>query len=457
MIGILLLAVALLLGGVIIGRLSMRRATSAKIPPGGPVPSPSSWVLRANRAAALWLMDSEGKVLEQVADPDEPIPQLDSLTRRVAGILPADPWMVERLEEGRLVIAGGARVRGAMLLRHHSREETATAARDLVALIQRREHEPVMAEIGRQQERPGESLESMCTRLAHHLERIFDAEVIVALHRPAGLEVMGVSFRTDRRPLHTLVPEESALGRVARATGTEPVVDINPLGEVTGERREAGRALVLAIRDQGNTLGAVAVRVPGTAVPSGPRWAELVTAIRNAAPRLRAGIDAREKAELATHDPLTGLRNRRGLEEIMRKHDHREGALVYLDLDRFKSLNDTLGHPAGDAALVLVARLVQAQIREGDIAARIGGEEIALWLPGADVEEGRVIAERVRGALESSEWKWQGRSWPITASLGVAVCPGTTVSPDNLAAQADRALYQAKTGGRNRVVVSGKW
>lgn len=426
------------------------------IPSAVPPPSPSSWVLRANRAAALWITDSKGVVIEQVTDAGLATSRSDNLLRRVSGISRAGPWTVEQLEEGNLVIAAGSRLRGAILLRHHLRKETETAARDLVALIKYRESEPLMAEIGRQQERPGESLESMCTRLAHQLERIFDAEAVVALKRPAGIEIMGVSLRSDRRPLHTILPGGSALDRVAREGGREPLVDSNPLGDVTGERRDPGPALVMAIIDEGTTIGAVAVRIRSTSVPSGPRWAELVTVIRNAAPRLRAGIEAREKAELATHDPLTGLRNRRGLEEVMRLHDHREGALVYLDLDRFKLLNDTLGHPAGDAALALVAQLVQAQVREGDIAARIGGEEIALWLPGAGVEQGRLIAERVRGALESCEWRWQGRPWPVTASLGVAACPGTTASPDNLAAQADRALYQAKTGGRNRVVVFSK-
>ena len=129
---------------------------------------------------------------------------------------------------------------------------------------------------------------------------------------------------------------------------------------------------------------------------------------------------------------------------------------MYADLDRFKLLNDTLGHPAGDAALIHFARIIQGQIRAVDIAARIGGEEFAIWLPKADLEVGSRIAERIRIKLGTTPWDWNGRSWPLSASFGVAACPETGRALKLLPAQADAALYVAKNSGRNRVERAGR-
>ena len=134
----------------------------------------------------------------------------------------------------------------------------------------------------------------------------------------------------------------------------------------------------------------------------------------------------------------------------------KEGALVYADIDRFKSLNDTLGHPAGDAALVHFARIIREQIRAGDVPARIGGEEFAVWLPETGLDLGGRIAERIRIKLGTTAWDWRGRQWPLSASFGVAACPETSRSLDNLPAQADSALYVAKRSGRNRVEKAGR-
>jgi diguanylate cyclase (GGDEF)-like protein len=158
-----------------------------------------------------------------------------------------------------------------------------------------------------------------------------------------------------------------------------------------------------------------------------------------------------ELAEQAVRDPLTGLRNRRGMTEAMAIVDLDRGTLVCFDLDRFKSLNDTLGHPAGDAALQTIAGILEDLVRENDAAARVGGEEFAVWLPKTTLEEGLAVAERIRSRIENAGWSWQGRTWPLAASFGVAAWPETTRSRDNLLAQADAALYQAKANGRNRV------
>jgi diguanylate cyclase (GGDEF)-like protein len=86
-----------------------------------------------------------------------------------------------------------------------------------------------------------------------------------------------------------------------------------------------------------------------------------------------------------------------------------------------------------------------------DTAARVGGEEFLLWLPGTSLEEGMRVAERIRVRLATTAWDWQGRAWPLSASFGVAGWPETTRSRENLAAQADAALYAAKRAGRDRV------
>jgi diguanylate cyclase (GGDEF)-like protein len=119
-------------------------------------------------------------------------------------------------------------------------------------------------------------------------------------------------------------------------------------------------------------------------------------------------------------------------------------------------LNDSLGHPAGDDALKHFAGLIRKHIRATDTAARIGGEEFALWLPGATITLGADIAERIRHSLMNGFWVWQDNQWPLTASFGVAACPETSRSRQNLPAQADAALYRAKHEGRNKVVVAGK-
>ena len=102
------------------------------------------------------------------------------------------------------------------------------------------------------------------------------------------------------------------------------------------------------------------------------------------------------------------------------------------------------------------ARIIREQIRAFDVAGRIGGEEFAIWLPDTDLELGAKIAERIRIKLGTTAWDWRGRQWPLSASFGVAACPETSRSLDNLPAQADSALYVAKRSGRNRVEKAGR-
>ena len=120
-------------------------------------------------------------------------------------------------------------------------------------------------------------------------------------------------------------------------------------------------------------------------------------------------------------------------------------------VDDFKKLNDSLGHPAGDAALKHVAYLLEAAVRDGDLVARIGGEEFAVWLPRTPLAPGLEVAERIRESIAGSTWMWRSSPYIVTTSCGVAAYPEPIGDLTNLRAAADAALYRAKQAGRNRV------
>jgi diguanylate cyclase (GGDEF)-like protein len=307
------------------------------------------------------------------------------------------------------------------------------------------------------QEASLESVGSVGLRLAYQLERTLDAQVVVAAVDHGALRVIGVSGRADRRLLDSVVPPDSELARVAAGTLESRISTGDPLGSAVADRRSrSGSVLLLPLRTERKVVGAVAIWLPTGREPAGPMRTEMMEALHNAAPRIDRALEADQHKRAATIDPLTGLHNRRGFDEAFTLITARAGALVYCDFDRFKSLNDTLGHPAGDAALVHFARIIREQIRTGDVAGRIGGEEFAIWLPDTGLDLGARIADRIRNKLGGTPWDWQGRPWALTASFGVAACPETSPSLDNLPAQADAALYAAKRSGRNRVERAGR-
>jgi diguanylate cyclase len=160
---------------------------------------------------------------------------------------------------------------------------------------------------------------------------------------------------------------------------------------------------------------------------------------------------------LVQKDPLTFALNRRGLEEAFRVETARATrygsalGFVMLDLDDFKKLNDSLGHLAGDRALIHVASLMQATVRPTDFIARLGGEEFALLLPATEVAEAAAAAERLQRELAKRGFQFEGRTWPLTFSAG-AVQWRTGESLEEMIRRADHALYEAKRAGKNRVV-----
>lgn len=166
----------------------------------------------------------------------------------------------------------------------------------------------------------------------------------------------------------------------------------------------------------------------------------------------------RELERLTRQDGLTGLFNRNTFVELAKQEldrAQRQGsatAILLLDLDHFKLINDTWGHPAGDAVLRNVALVASATVRSTDLVGRLGGEEFVVLLPGTTLDAARKLAEKLRMRLQASPTPWESSAITATASIGMA---GTSASEkrsfDALYNEADKALYIAKLRGRNRV------
>ncbi len=179
-------------------------------------------------------------------------------------------------------------------------------------------------------------------------------------------------------------------------------------------------------------------------------------AAEDAGHKLRAALIEVEK--LSTRDGLTGILNRRALdqrfaEELARAKRYQTPlAFMMFDLDHFKKVNDTYGHLGGDAVLQSVAKLVGGMIRDTDIFARYGGEELALLLPGVEAEGAAALGERLRAAIVDSPVDFDGTRIAVTVSIGVTETRASTAEIKELMAEADAALYECKRGGRNRVI-----
>jgi diguanylate cyclase (GGDEF)-like protein len=217
--------------------------------------------------------------------------------------------------------------------------------------------------------------------------------------------------------------------------------------------------LRLGLATRGNDLGFVTMMRP-----AGEEFAQheldllgllgdqLAIAIQNAR-------DYREKLEQAIRDPLTGLYNRRFFYEALEKEMHRSArygttaSLVLFDVDNFKSINDTLGHQAGDDVLRKIGQIVNGLIRPVDSFARLGGEEFGLLLPETTQLDALLAAERLRTAISRHKIFGDRR---VTVSGGVACCPTDATSAEELEQRADAALYWAKRNGKNLCAVSSE-
>lgn len=161
----------------------------------------------------------------------------------------------------------------------------------------------------------------------------------------------------------------------------------------------------------------------------------------------------------ATHDALTGLTNRRAFanrlqEQIRQVNEGDEAALILVDLDRFKPVNDQAGHLAGDRLLRELADVMRQQVRQSDTVARLGGDEFAVILPGCTLQRALDLAEAIRAAIADLWIEHEGKRYGVTASLGVALIHQGETSSRSVIGRADEACYAAKAKGRNAVEVA---
>ena len=188
----------------------------------------------------------------------------------------------------------------------------------------------------------------------------------------------------------------------------------------------------------------------------------VVDSVKRLSDDLESALTARTEAEqnlmwLADHDPLTNLFNRRRFQEVFDRilalsvRYQRTGALLFLDLDQFKYVNDLSGHQAGDALLLLVASGLRDAVRHSDILARLGGDEFALVLPEAQAEEAVYMANKLQHELRQVEFAAHGREHKVSCSIGITLFPDHGSDLNDLLANADMAMYQAKEAG------SGRW
>lgn len=167
----------------------------------------------------------------------------------------------------------------------------------------------------------------------------------------------------------------------------------------------------------------------------------------------------RQLSYSASHDALTHLANRASFEKQLRillqtvNSTHQRHALVFIDLDRFKAVNDSAGHAAGDALLRELASLMLSMLRSSDVLARLGGDEFGLLLPDCNVESARFIATRIISAVNDYHFIWEGRVHRVGASAGITLIDDNNHQAAEVMSQADIACYASKNGGRGRVTI----
>lgn len=216
----------------------------------------------------------------------------------------------------------------------------------------------------------------------------------------------------------------------------------------------AGTALIAAgawLSPPGVDMGVVLLN---RAMSAALVWVTALMALRH----LHVGNRLRKQLrELAATDPLTGLYNRRHLFELLhrelrRYERYRETfALILIDADHFKRINDTYGHAVGDTTLRFIAETCLKSVRETDVVGRFGGEEFLILLPHTATDDAVLVAERIRRFMHDPDARPNDDAVPVTLSIGVAEAGPDTETFDSILKAADDALYAAKRGGRDRV------
>lgn len=310
-----------------------------------------------------------------------------------------------------------------------------------------------------------------------------EGEVAAILRRGEVIELILARMRTE-----VLAPRmmQAALLPLAQATGSAAAAVLDVIGDgvqpavlhataelaapvlaavktaladpVGGAVAADGQALLAAgaVTRFGEQVALLLCRAPGARAWDADDRALLAAAATLARTILEHDSIQREMARQARTDPLTGLYNRRAfMDELARRIDRLErdglpGALLYIDLDQFKALNDSRGHDAGDAALCRTAQLLRQTTRPTDLLARFGGDEFVVWLDGADAFAAAERAEQLRIAGPQMLGRPEGGEGPrLTLSIGIAArWPGQGDDAESLLHRADQAMYAVKQAGR---------
>lgn len=327
--------------------------------------------------------------------------------------------------------------------------EEAQAIRDFTELAQRIDRE-----------------EDLLAATEQALRRLVKAERIQIFLRPDagdGLEAKLPELPAEEAGRHRILQDAMACRAIQKGASVllgaqAPTACLCPLGVPS-----KGEYLCIPLMASGRVLGLVNLQsgAPGRGLAERRPLAEACISVTAAALQaLRALHLAKEQA---IRDGLTGAYNRRFLDEVLIKEvdqaQRRQQPIsaLMLDIDHFKHFNDTFGHEAGDRVLRLFVRTLLAQVRVGDLVARYGGEEFTVLLPHTAHPEALALAERLRGKIEALNLPEPEfpRGCRITASVGVATLPDHGGDGEAMMGAADKALYGAKGGGRNRVVGAG--
>lgn len=293
--------------------------------------------------------------------------------------------------------------------------------------------------------------EFCCEALHSHLE----TEVVVGYRRPLGSGVVGECALSGQTLDLEDVRSHPNFVDTLHGTRSELCVPVRHGDEVLAVLNVESRRIA-AFRGQRALLETVADQIAGAI-----RAASLVAALQRANDELRAAYAIAES--LSEHDSLTRIPNRRSFDAWFAQayEDARTAgaplSLVLMDVDDFKAYNDGYGHLAGDECLRLIAAILKEEVVGSNAwLARYGGEEFAIILPGAPLELAHAVAERARAAVHACALEHRhSRTGLVTISVGAACAiPVADASPDALFADADRALYEAKRAGRNRVATA---
>ncbi len=273
-----------------------------------------------------------------------------------------------------------------------------------------------------------------------------DGEGVIDYINPVAQALTGWDERSARnRPVTEVV-------NIVNERSREPVE--NPVMRCLKE----GRVINLAAESTLVARNGDDVPIQDSAAPIRDRIGNIVGCVMVFHDTSKESRLFRQISYQASHDALTGLINRREFEnrlvagvDALKADPAQVHALIYLDLDQFKVVNDTFGHTAGDELLCQLAEILQANIRSTDTVSRLGGDEFGILLAHCDQKRAMQVAETIRSAIEGYRFEWQDSFTTIRASLGVVIVTADTESVADIMSSADVACYSAKDKGRNQV------